>query len=34
MKLTGWIFIIFSWGLIIGMLVFCLIKVFSKKEIK
>jgi len=34
MKLTGWIFIIFSWGLIIGMFVFCLIKVLSKKEIK
>jgi hypothetical protein len=34
MKLTGWIFIIFSWGLIIGMLTFCFIKVFSKKEAK
>jgi len=34
MKLTGWIFIIFSWGLIIGMFVFCFVKVFSKKEIK
>lgn len=31
MKLAGWIFIILSWGLIIGLTVFCFLKVFSKK---
>jgi len=34
MKPDGWIFIIFSWGLIISLFVFCLAKVFSKKEAK
>jgi len=30
----GWIFLIFSWGVILGLTAFCFIKVFSKKEIK
>jgi len=31
MNIFGWIFIVFSWGFIIGLTVFCFIKVFSKK---
>ena len=34
MKLGGWIFLICSWGLILGLTVFCFVKVFSKKETK
>jgi hypothetical protein len=34
MKLAGWIFLIVSWGIILGLTAFCFIKVFSKKEIK
>jgi len=30
----GWIFLIISWGIILGLSAFCFIKVFSKKEIK
>jgi len=32
MSLAGWAFIIFSWGLIIGLTAFCFIKVLVKKE--
>jgi len=34
MRLSGWIFIILSWGMIIALIVFCLIKIFTKKELK
>jgi len=34
MKIEGWLFIIFSWGIILGLTVFCFKKVFSKKELK
>lgn len=32
MNLGGWIFLILSWGFILGLLIFCFAKVFSKKE--
>jgi hypothetical protein len=34
MKINGWIFLVVSWGLILGLTTFCFIKVFSKKELK
>jgi len=34
MKLAGWIFLVFSWGMILTLTVFCFIRVFSKKELK
>lgn len=34
MKFSGWLFLILSWGSIIGLAVFCFYKVFSKKEVK
>ena len=34
MSLGGWIFILFSWGLIIGLSIYCFFKVFAKKELK
>ena len=34
MRIGGWIFIIISWGLILGLTAFCFIKVFSRKELK
>lgn len=34
MNFTGWIFIFISWGLIIGLAIFCFVKVFSKKELR
>lgn len=33
MKLFGWIFMSFSWVLIIGLVVFCFRKIFAKKEL-
>jgi len=30
MKLSGWIFMIISWGFIIGMLIFCYSRIFKK----
>jgi len=32
MKLSGWVFLILSWGLILGLAVFCFAKVFLKKK--
>jgi len=32
--MNGWMFLIISWGLILGLTAFCFIKVFSKKEVK
>ncbi len=34
MKTAGWVFLIGSWGFIIGLAIFCFIRVFSKKELK
>lgn len=31
---AGWIFLLISWGLIILLVSFCFLKVFSKKELK
>ena len=33
MTLSGWIFMVISWGLIIGLVVFCFIKIFRKKVV-
>lgn len=30
MKLSGWIFMILSWGFIIGMAIFCFSRIFKK----
>jgi hypothetical protein len=34
MTIGGWILVIFSWGMILGISIFCFIKVFAKKELK
>ncbi len=34
MRGSGWFLLFISWGLILGLTVFCFLKVFSKKEIK
>jgi hypothetical protein len=34
MNIGGWIFLLISWGIILGLTVFCFVKVFSKKELK
>jgi len=34
MKTGGWIFLVVSWGIILGLTTHCFIKVFSKKELK
>jgi glycerol uptake facilitator-like aquaporin len=34
MNFGGWLFITLSWGFILGLSVFCFLKVFSKKELK
>jgi len=34
MKLAGWVFFALSWFLILGLNVFCFIKVFSKRVIR
>jgi len=34
MKILGWIFLIISWGALLGLTIFCFVKVFSKKELK
>jgi len=34
MRIDGWVFLIISWGIILGMAVFCFVKVFLKKELK
>jgi len=33
MRIGGWIFLIISWGLILGLTIFCFTKVFSRKEL-
>jgi len=32
MSIAGWLFLIISWGLIIGLTIFCFARVFSKKK--
>jgi hypothetical protein len=32
MSVSAWVFLILSWGFILGLTVFCFAKVFSKKE--
>ena len=32
MSLSAWIFLILSWGFILGLTIFCFWRVFSKKE--
>jgi len=34
MSFSGWIFMIGSWLIILGLVVFCFTKVFSEKELK
>ena len=34
MTLGGWILLIFSWGAILALAVFCFVKVFTRKELK
>lgn len=34
MTIAGWILLIASWGLILGMAVFCFTRVFTKKKMK
>lgn len=34
MNISGWVFLIVSWGLILGLTTLCFVKVFSKKELK
>lgn len=34
MKLSGWIFMAFSWGLIISLAFFCFSRILGKKELK
>lgn len=33
MKPGGWFFLILSWSFIIGLTIFCFVRVFSKKEV-
>lgn len=32
MKIAGWVFLILSWGAIVGLAAFCFYKVFTKKK--
>jgi len=34
MRTSGWVLLIVSWGFILVLFLFCLSKVFSKKELK
>lgn len=34
MRNEGWVFLFISWGFILGLTVFCFLKVFSRKELK
>ena len=34
MTIGGWILLILSWGMILGVSIFCFKKVFTKKEFK
>jgi glycerol uptake facilitator-like aquaporin len=34
MKPSGWVFLLFAWGFIIGLTVFCFAKVFKAEKTK
>jgi hypothetical protein len=34
MTVGGWILVIFFWGLILGVAIFCFKKIFARKELK
>ena len=34
MRLSGWAFLILSWGFIIALTVFCFYKIFAKKKVE
>jgi hypothetical protein len=34
MTIGGWVFLILSWAIILGLAVLCFVKVFAKKELK
>jgi len=34
MRLSGWVFMLLSWGFIISLVTFCFCKVFAKKKIE
>jgi len=34
MKTSGWIFLIFSWGFITALVLFCFYKIFTKKKLQ
>ena len=34
MTFAGWVLMIAFWGLILGMAIFCIIKIFKKKKLK
>ena len=33
MRPSGWIFLILSWGFILGLVIFCFYKIFAKKRV-
>lgn len=33
MRPGGWIFLLFAWGIILSITVFCFMKIFAKKEL-
>lgn len=33
MRLSGWTFLIISWGLITALVIFCFYRVFTKKKV-
>lgn len=33
MRLSGWFFLVMSWGFIIGLVVFCFYRIFTKKKL-
>jgi len=34
MEIGGWILLLISWGVILGLATFCFKKIFNKKELK
>lgn len=34
MNIGGWIFLVVSWGIIVGLATFCFVRVLSKKVLK
>jgi hypothetical protein len=33
MKISGWVFLLASWGFILGLTAFCFYRVFAKKKV-